>query len=154
MVTIYFHFSLTYLTSRKALEFRPQNEFKLFEVSFNRRMVIFHETRFCIPCSHWVLKFFFTETTILFSVIVISLSADLLVLISGFPGSFQFLPLALSTTLLSASPTERMGLLALSLNTISSLFAFRLVIDCFRHGSIFSYIVVEIVLLCKFFLSH
>jgi hypothetical protein len=43
-----------------------------------------------------------------------------------------------------------MGLSALSLNTISSPFAFRLVVDLLRQGSIFSYIVVEIVWLCKF----
>ena len=44
-----------------------------------------------------------------------------------------------------------MGFLALSLNTIFSPFVLRLVIDYFRHGSIFSYIVVEIVWLCKLF---
>jgi hypothetical protein len=43
-----------------------------------------------------------------------------------------------------------MGLLALSLNTISSPFALRLVVDLLRQGSIFSYIVTEIAWLCKF----
>lgn len=43
-----------------------------------------------------------------------------------------------------------MELLALSLNIISSPFVLRLVVDLLRQGSIFSYIVVEIVWLCEF----
>ena len=43
-----------------------------------------------------------------------------------------------------------MGLLALSLNITSFPFALRLVVDLIRQGSIFSYIVVEVVWLCEF----
>ena len=43
-----------------------------------------------------------------------------------------------------------MELLAWLLNTISSPFALRFVVDIRRQGSFFSYIVVEIVWLCKF----
>lgn len=41
-------------------------------------------------------------------------------------------------------------MLALLLNAISSPFVLRLVVDILRQGSFFSYIVVEIVWLCKF----
>ena len=47
-----------------------------------------------------------------------------------------------------------MGLLAVSLNTISSPLSPRLVVDLLRQGSFFSYIVVEIVWLCEFSLPR
>jgi len=43
-----------------------------------------------------------------------------------------------------------MRLLALILNIILFPFVLRLFVDFFRQGSIFSYIVVEVVWLCKF----
>jgi hypothetical protein len=61
-------------------------------------MVVFCET-FCIPCLHWVLKFFFTATTILFSLIVMSISANLISITTL--GYFKVSGLALATSLLS-----------------------------------------------------
>jgi len=65
------------------------------------------------------------STTILFSLIVMSLSADLISITS--PGYFKFSALALATALLSFT------------------LAVMLVVDILRQGSFFSWIVVEVV---------
>jgi hypothetical protein len=85
----------------KPLNSDPQNEFKLFEISFNRSCGhLLWDCTFCIPCYHWGSEVFFKAATIFFSLIVMSLSANLISL--TMPAFyFKFSALALATALLS-----------------------------------------------------
>ena len=97
-------------------------------------------------------------TIIIFAVIVICLSADLISLTEhGYPFGFSVLALSLGLlTIITIIPMcgQTYRVVDRITKHLSSFIVYRLVIDLLRQGSFFSYIVVEIAWLCRFFLAN